>query len=210
MQDINRARAEIVRWFQRVYDRGLTTSSGGNISLRVGGHIVITPAGGDKGALTPADCAVAMLADGSVLEGRPSCELPMHLAVYRARPDVTAILHAHPVHLCAFSVIDTPLRTDLFAEDYLLVPHMAVVPYFSPSSDDLAIAAAQASPGAQALLLRRHGVMTLGADLAQCFGRLECLEHTARIQWMCLGRKDARPLNDAQKQDLDCRFRPQE
>ena len=200
-------REEIVRWFDRVYARGLTTSSGGNLSLRVGEHVAISPTGGDKGALRPADIAVVRLADGRHVEGLPpSCELPMHLAVYAARPSVQAILHAHPVYGSCFAACRATLRTDLFAEDYLLVPHLGVAEYFTPSSPELAQAVASAAHGAHAVLLRGHGVMTLGDTMARCFARLECLEHTAQVQWQCMGRKDIRWLNDEQKADIDRRF----
>ncbi|MCD4828477.1 MAG: class II aldolase/adducin family protein [Candidatus Cloacimonetes bacterium] len=205
---LEQARQSIAQWFARVYARGLTTAAGGNLSLRVGGHVVISPSGGDKGALQASDCAVVSLEAASRIDGlAPSCELPMHLAIYRARPDVAAIMHAHPVHVSAFAVCSATLRTDLFAEDYLLVPRLGVAAYHTPSSPALAEAAADAALGCQAVLLQGHGVLTLGDDLAQCFARLECLEHTAQVQWLCLGRRDVRWLSAEQKADIDQRLR---
>lgn len=176
-------RDEIVRTMERIYRFQMTTTSGGNLSIRDDdGSIWITPAAVDKGNLRREDI-VRVGPDGSV-EGthRPSSEFPFHRAIYAARPDLKAIVHAHPVALVAFSICRRVPDTRLLPQSRRVCGPVGFAPYALPGSEALGrnIAAAFAE-GAPCLVLENHGVVTGGATLAQAFQRFETLEFAAKI-----------------------------
>lgn len=165
---------------RRLYQAGFTTTSGGNLSLRVGGDLWITPAALDKGTLQ-ADQVVCVRPDGTTDSAlRPSSELPFHRAILDARPDVRAIVHAHSSALIACSAIGRMPDTLLVDPEGLCAP-LASVPYALPGSASLgsAIAAAFAK-GASCVLLENHGAVTAGPDLRVAHARFETFEQAAR------------------------------
>ena len=175
-------RDEIVQTIERIYRYRMTTTSGGNVSLRdENGDIWITPARIDKGALRREDI-VAVRADGS-RDGphRPSSEFPFHQAIYRARPDLRAIVHAHPVALVAFSICRSLPNTALFPQASDVCGRVGMAAYALPGSEDLGrnIAAVFAG-GCDSVLLENHGVVVTGQTLAQAFQRFETLEFAAK------------------------------
>ncbi|MCD4652259.1 MAG: class II aldolase/adducin family protein, partial [Candidatus Cloacimonetes bacterium] len=126
---------QIVEMQNMVYLRQLSTAAGGNISIRDRETVWLTPSGTDKYCLTPESIAKVNIATGEASGKRkPSCETAMHLSVYRARSDVNAIIHAHPLYCSVFSVIDTPLRTDIVSESWILIGKPGYVAGFSPGS----------------------------------------------------------------------------
>jgi L-fuculose-phosphate aldolase len=175
-------RAEILEIGRRLDAKGLITAAEGNLSVKDGDRIFITAGGAYKGRLTPEQVVVTDL-EGRVVEGeaRVSSELPMHLAIYRARPDVRAVVHAHPPVATAFAVAHVPLDRPILAEAVLLLGSVPVVPYAPPSTAELASAVASGVAQAQALLLANHGAVTLGESLARAHERMETLEHLARV-----------------------------
>lgn len=174
----------LVATLQRLYDYGMTTTSGGNISLKDDdGNIWITPGGIDKGSLRPEDI-VKVTPDGKVIGiHRPSCELPFHAAVYSRRHDVRAVLHAHSPALVAFSMIGA-------CPDPTLVPGSAEVcgkvtfsHYDIPGSASLGrIIAAEFERGADSVMMENHGAVMCGRTIAEAFRRFETLDYIARIQ----------------------------
>lgn len=175
-------RDEIVQTMQRIYGYRMTTTSGGNLSLRdENGDVWITPAGIDKGSLRPADI-VCIRADGR-REGphRPSSEYPFHQAIYQQRPDLRAVVHAHPVALVAFSICRQVPNTALFPQASHVCGKVGFAPYALPGSEQLGrhIAAVFAQ-GSDCVLLENHGVVMGGRDLAHAFQRFETLEFTAK------------------------------
>lgn len=184
----------------RIYDRRLTTPSGGNLSvLDADGGLWVTPSQSDKGRLTP-DRMVRIAADGS-WSGRfkPTSEWPFHRAVLQARPDCRAVAHAHPTSLVAFSVVGKPLPLTQFPDLCRWVDRVGFSPYATPGSQALgdnlrAVFAA----GCDATLMQNHGVVTCGRDLWQAYGRLEALEHLASILLAGARLGPLRPLTDAQ------------
>lgn len=175
-------RDEIVQTMARIYAYRMTTTSGGNLSIRdEEGSIWITPARIDKGSLVRADI-VRVLADGCS-DGRhpPSSEYPFHEAIYRARPDLQAVIHAHPVALVAFSMCRTVPDTTIFPQASHVCGRVGYAPYALPGSKQLGeqIAAVFAQ-GFHCVLLENHGVVIGGSDLATAFQRFETLEFTAR------------------------------
>jgi L-fuculose-phosphate aldolase len=175
-------RDAIVATMERIYRSRMTTTSGGNLSVRdEDDGVWITPARLDKGALRRDDI-VRVNRDGGV-EGphRPSSEFPFHLAIYRRRPDLGAIVHAHPVALVAFSICREVPDTALFPQARHVCGPVGYAPYALPGSERLGANIADVfARGHHCVLLENHGVVIGGADLAQAFQRFETLEFTAQ------------------------------
>ncbi|MFT3782130.1 MAG: class II aldolase/adducin family protein [Nibricoccus sp.] len=175
-------REELVATMQRIYRYRMTTTSGGNLSiLDPDGSIWITPSRVDKGALTPNDI-VRVFADGK-REGAhpPSSEFPFHAEIYRRRPDIKAIVHAHPGALVAFSICRQIPDTRVQSHVHEVCGKIALAPYACPGTQDLGdnIAATFAA-GADCVLLENHGVVIGGRDLREAFQRFETLEFAAQ------------------------------
>jgi L-fuculose-phosphate aldolase len=175
-------RDELVQTMERIYRHRMTTTSGGNLSLRdEDGDVWITPARVDKGNLRPVD-VVRIRADGRV-EGlhRPSSEYPFHQAIYRRRPDLRAVVHAHPVALVAFSICRKVPDTSLFPQAHHVCAVVGYATYALPGSEQLGERIADVfARGFGCVLLENHGVVVGGQDLAEAFQRFETLEFTAR------------------------------
>ena len=193
-------RDELLLAMERIYHYRLTTTSGGNLSLReYNGDVWITPARLDKGALRREDI-VRVFPDGSVDgPGAPSSELPFHLEIYRRRPDISGIVHAHPVALVAFSIARQVPDTRLFHQARHVCGQAGFAPYRLPGSDALGDAVAAAfESGFNSVILENHGVVTAGRTFHQAFRRFETFEFTGKtiIKARLLG--DVRYLTDEQ------------
>jgi L-fuculose-phosphate aldolase len=175
-------RDQIVRIMDRIYSNRLTTLSGGNLSVRdVNGDVWITPAGIDKGNLSPDDI-MCVRSDGmTVGPHRPSSELPFHRWIYERRPDIAAIVHAHPTALVSFSIVRIVPDTAIIPQANSVCGLVGYAPYALPGSDQLGrnIAATFAS-GYNVVLLENHGAVTGGTDLLNAYHRIETLEFCAR------------------------------
>ncbi len=175
-------REELVETMRRIYRYKMTTTSGGNLSiLDPDGSIWITPSRVDKGNLQPADI-VRLHADGRAEGLHPaSSEFPFHREIYRRRPDIRAIVHAHPGALVAFSICRKVPDTRVQSHVHSVCGRVAIAPYACPGTAELGdkIAATFAG-GAECVLLENHGVVVGGADLAEAFQRFETLEFAAR------------------------------
>ncbi len=176
-------RDELVLTMQRIYRYKMTTTSGGNLSiLDENGDIWITPTGVDKGTLTANDI-VCVRADGRV-EGlhRPSSEYPFHKAIYAIRPDLKAIVHAHPMALVAFSIAHKVPDTRLFHQAWRSNGTVAFAPYGVPGSEDLGRKIAQKyAEGFDSVILENHGVCCGGQNLQKAFGKFETLEMCCKV-----------------------------
>lgn len=175
-------RDEILQTMQRIYRYRMTTTSGGNLSIRDDDDVVwITPARLDKGNLQRSDI-VAVEPYGqtnSVL--RPSSELPFHQAIYRARPDIRAIVHAHPVALVAFSICRAIPNTRIFHQAFFMCGKVGFAPYALPGSEALGRNIAdQFAQGFDSVILENHGVVVGGQTLSHAFQRFESFEFAAK------------------------------
>lgn len=178
-----REKEEIVYYMQRLYQKGLTTCTGGNISVLTGNkEILITPSGLDKGRLA-AKFIVHLNDSGENLTPacRPSMEVNMHRAIYRQNPYFKTIIHAHPHYSTLFSVAGKKINTRLTGETYAIAGDPAYVPYKIMASDELAMSVAMAFENAKVVVMQNHGVVTAGDDLSECFNRLEVLESAAHL-----------------------------
>lgn len=175
-------RDQLVAIMNRIYHNGMTTLSGGNLSIQDdNGDIWITPSGIDKGKLTPKDI-MCVKADGS-LEGphSPSSELPFHRAIYRLRPDLKAIVHAHPPALVSFSIVREVPDTRIIPQANRVCGPVGYAPYALPGSEMLGEnIAATFAEGYNVVILENHGVAAGGATLLEAFHRLETLDFCAR------------------------------
>jgi L-fuculose-phosphate aldolase len=216
LKALDAQREAVAAAMRRIYSLRLTTTTGGNISLRLpdspslpGGGCVITPSGGDKSATTAAEIAV-LDAAGTALtrQARPSSEFPMHLAIYRRCPRVGAIVHAHPPTASAFTATDEPILTDLTSEAFAILRHVVVVPYALTASERLAELVADAARGANCLLLENHGVVTLGTTLEEATSRLEVLESAAWQTWLLKTMGGGRRLSAEQIRELEKHYGP--
>ena len=192
-------RDELVATMDRIYRYHMTTTSGGNLSiLDPDGSIWITPSRVDKGSLRPDDI-VRMKADGS-REGLhpPSSEFPFHREIYRRRPDIKAIVHAHPGALVAFSIVRRLPETRVQTHAHALCGKVAYAAYACPGSQELGDKIAQTfSEGADCVMLENHGVVIGGRDLAEAFQRFETLEFVAQtvIRASALGELKTLPAD---------------
>lgn len=208
MPDAREQKRELVDAARFLFERGLAFATSGNVSLREGDRILITPTGASLGSLRSADIAKADL-DGSVIGKRlPSKELPFHLAIYRARPDVAAVVHVHSHYAVALACL-----RDLNTEDALppLTPYyvmsagrLPVAPYFPPGDARLGAAVEARAAGASAVLLRNHGLIAYGATLQRAVYLTEEVEATARL-FLELGDR-AQALDAASVAELRARF----
>jgi L-fuculose-phosphate aldolase len=187
---------------ERIYAYGMTTTSGGNVSVRdETGDTWITPARVDKGTLRRQDI-VRILPDGS-REGLhpPSSENPFHLSIYEARPDIRAIIHAHPGALVSFSICGLAPDTRLFPEARNVCGEVAFAPYALPGSKLLGEKIAEQFASAarpNCVMLENHGIVVGGTDLEEAFARFETLEFTAQTIINARQLGEVRYLDDDQ------------
>lgn len=180
---------QLVMFMQRIYDKRLTTMSGGNLSIRDDdGNIWITPAGVDKGTLTRRDI-ICVKPDGTVIgPHKPSSELSFHISVYKMRSDLHAVLHAHPPALVAFSIVRQCPSLDLIPTVRRVCPDVRIATYAVPGSETLgANVGAVFADGCDIAILENHGVCVGAPDMFTAFQRFETLNYTASLE--VLGRK---------------------
>jgi L-fuculose-phosphate aldolase len=186
-------RAQIVEVGRRLWARGYVASNDGNISVRTeDGRLLATPKGVSKGFMTP-DMLVATDLAGRKLAGDrdPSSELLMHLAVYEARPDIRAVVHAHPPLATGFAVAGIPLDRAVLAEVITTLGSIPIADYGTPSTEELPAAVRRYIKVHDGLLLANHGAMTCAADLMGAYYKMETVEHFAHISLVArlLGRE---------------------
>jgi L-fuculose-phosphate aldolase len=172
----------LTRAMERIYSYRMTTTSGGNLSiLDEAGSVWITPARIDKGGLRREDI-VEIRPDGEIVgRHKPSSEFPFHRGIYKARPDIRAIIHAHPVALVAFSICGKTPDTRLFPKAYSICGEVGFAPYALPGSEELgASIAAEFAKGFSCVMLENHGVVVGGANFEEAFRRFETLEFAAK------------------------------
>jgi L-fuculose-phosphate aldolase len=187
-------RGDIVEIGRRMYARGYTASNDGNISVRLGtDRLLMTPKSVCKGFMTPDMMCVTDL-DGRKLQGDrdPSSEMLMHLEVYRQRPDVQAVVHAHPPTATGFAVAGIPLDRAVLAEVLTTLGSIPIAEYATPSTSELPEAVRKYIRAHDGMLLANHGALTVGADLYAAYYKMETIEHFAHISLVArmLGREN--------------------
>lgn len=193
-------REQIVDIMKRIYIGEMTTLSGGNLSvLDEHGDLWITPAGIDKGSLTPGDI-VCVKPDGSYARAhRPSSEFPLHRAIYEKRPDLRAVLHAHPPALVAFSISGEIPDTRIIPQANRVCGVIKYAPYALPGSEALGRNIADTFElGVDIVMLENHGLATGGVDLLEAYQRMETLDFCARTLLNARGVGKVQVLSDSQ------------
>jgi L-fuculose-phosphate aldolase len=196
-------RADIVEVGRRMYARGYTASNDGNISVKLdAGRLLMTPKSVCKGFMTPEMMCITDL-DGRKLQGErdPSSEMLMHLEVYRCRPDVQAVVHAHPPTATGFAVAGIPLDRAVLAEVLTTLGSIPIAAYATPSTRELPEAVRQYVKAHDGMLLANHGALTVGSDLFSAYYKMETIEHFARISLVArlLGRENLIAREEVQR-----------
>ena len=178
-----RLKEDIVEVGRRIYNLGFVAANDGNISVRIGDNeILATPTGVSKGFMTP-EMIIKVDMAGNQLEGemKPSSELKLHLEVYRQRPDVRAVLHAHPPVATAFAVAGIPLDRPVLPEIVITLGTIPIAQYATPSTEELPASVRPYLEKHDAILLENHGALTVGNDLFNALFKMEQIEHFAKI-----------------------------
>ena len=197
----------IVEVGKLLYDRSYVVASDGNVSIRLGENTVLaTPTMTSKGRMTEDDLALTDMDGKTLSDRRASSELAMHLLIYKMRPDIQAVCHAHPPHGTAFAVAGLAIDKPILSEVILTLGCVPLTDYGTPSTDELTEAMKPFVPHHNALLMANHGAVAFGEDLWQAFDRLETLEHTARIAILAKALGGANDLpQDAIKKLIEIR-----
>ncbi len=186
-------RADIVEVGRRMYARGYVASNDGNISIRLDDSTILTtPKSVSKGFMT-ADMMVLVDLEGKKIRGTrdASSELLMHLEVYKNRPDVRAVVHAHPPTATGFAVAGIPLDRAVLAEVVTTLGSIPIAEYGTPSTPELPAAVRKYIKAHDGLLLANHGALTIGPDVFAAYYKMETIEHFAKISLVArqLGRE---------------------
>jgi L-fuculose-phosphate aldolase len=186
-------RADIVECGRRLWHRGYVASNDGNISVRLDDQrLITTPTAVSKGFMTP-DMMVITDLEGRKISGERSAssELKMHLEVYKHRPDVRAVVHAHPPTATGFAVAGIPLDRAVLAEVITTLGSIPIAEYATPSTEELPAAVRRYIKAHDGLLLANHGALAVAADLFTAYHRMETIEHFAKISLVArmLGRE---------------------
>jgi L-fuculose-phosphate aldolase len=179
------ARPQILEAGRRLRDRFFIASNDGNISARISeNEVLITPTGVNKGDVT-SEMILKIDMQGKVISGagKPSSETKMHLAVYRTRPDVQAIVHAHPPTATGFAACRIRLDQDVILPEVVFgLGKIGFAEYGTPTTDEIPNAVVKEIPDCEALILANHGALTVGPDVMQAYYRMEVLEMYARVR----------------------------
>ncbi|HOV92830.1 MAG TPA: class II aldolase/adducin family protein [Candidatus Kapabacteria bacterium] len=196
-------KSDIVNYAHRLYNKQLISSSGGNISVRAeDNYLLITPSGLDKGNLTESDICLAdfdgnlILRDNQSRNLKLSMESQMHIAIYKTRSDIRAIIHSHPIFASAYSSTQEIINTHLTGEIFAIVGNPAYVEYARMGSSELAELVGQSAIESNVQILANHGVIAYGKDLFEAYNRTEIIEYAAHLTFLTKLIGSANPLND--------------
>ncbi|MCL2289618.1 MAG: class II aldolase/adducin family protein [Bacteroidetes bacterium] len=181
-------RKQVAQIMRRLYERGLTTTSGGNVSFKnADGHIFITASQSDKSCIDESKIVVLDKNFKNLTPKlKPSMETEMHIKIYENRPDISAIVHSHPVFASTFAVSDVKLDTFITEEAGYILGEIAVLEHRTMGSSELAKACSEGLMKHNVGLMKNHGAIAVGRNLIEAFDRIEVLEFTARIHFNCL------------------------
>jgi L-fuculose-phosphate aldolase len=191
-------RQELIRVTRIVTEQGLVCSSDGNISMRLdNNHFLMTPTGLYKMGMATEDPIVVNW-EGEVVKGKPgyqpTSEFKMHLEVYRQRPDLNAVLHAHPPYCIALTVANIPFPTMLVPEVLMAIGEVPTAPYARPGTEDLVSSVSDLIIDHDSILLSHHGSVNASETLEGALIALERMEHTAKIYYLASSMGELVPL----------------
>lgn len=198
-----RLRKAICEIGKLAYGKGYIVGADGNLSARMSdGTILITPAGAMKGFLDPQHIAHIDMA-GNVLDGGPkaSSEKAIHIVVYEERPEMRAMVHAHPPHAVAMTIAGIDLQQPFIPEIIVTIGGIPTAPFGTPGTDELPESIRAIIKCSDTVVMQNHGSVTIGINLLDAFKKLDMLEHTAKILWLahCVGKVNPLPPEAVRK-----------
>ena len=202
--DFKTEKKEVAYFMRRLYEQRLTTTSGGNISLKSGDHIVITPSQTDKARIIADEIGILTTSgENQTPHLKPSMESKMHLAIYNCRPDVKAIVHAHPVFATSFCISKKEIKTNLAGETWAVIGSPVKAAYRLMGTHDLADVVAEASLEGNVILLENHGILAVGESLLQAYDRLEVTETAAKMTFITDMMGERKELSETELKEID-------
>ena len=183
MTNPEQLKAELCDVCHCMWEHGWVAANDGNVSALLDNHhILCTPSGISKREVTP-EMLIIVDENGNLVEGdrKPSTELPMHIRCYRERPDIQAVVHAHPPMSTTFAVANVPLDDYAMIETILTLGAVPIAPYATPGTEQVPDSITPYLHNHDAILMRAHGAITMGKDLKTALYRMETLEHFAKI-----------------------------
>lgn len=206
--DFLKEKEEVAYFMRRLYNKNLTTTSGGNISMRVGdNHFLVTASQTDKGRMSSNDVGLVNLEGESITAGfKASMETGMHLAVFKQREDVQAIVHAHPTFATAFAITNKSVNCKLMGEARAICGEAAIAKYKLMGTFELANVVAQATEKANIVQMENHGVLAVGTSLLEAFDRLEVFEASAKLTFITEIMGNRKELSSDELSQIDALF----
>ncbi len=206
MQNEYEIKKEMCEIGKRVYNRGMVAANDGNFSVRISeNEVLCTPTGVSKGFMTPEYiCKVDL--DGNVLQAnkgfRPSSEIKMHLRVYKERPDVKSVVHAHPLYATTFAIAGIPLTQPIMPEAVIALGCVPIAKYGTPSTVEIPDAVSEHLQYFDAVLLENHGALAYSDTLLNAYHKMESLEFYARLLWQTMQIGGPQELDKEQVEKL--------
>ena len=207
--DYKAERKKVAGFMRRLYKQRLTTTSGGNISIRITDDIIaITASATDKGRMRWKEVGLINLSGENLTPGlKPSIESGMHISIYKKKKDVLTIVHAHPVFASAFTAMKCKIDTTLTAEACAILGEPLIVPYALMGTAKLAGLVSESALISDILLLENHGILATGKSLLQAFDKIEVLENAARMTFIVELARNKSPLSKARIIEIEKHFR---
>lgn len=191
---------------KRIYDKGMVASNDGNISVKLNDNeFLCTPTGVSKGFMTP-EYICKVDKDGKVLQAngnfKPSSEIKMHMRVYKERPDVGAVVHAHPLYATGFAIAGIPLTQPIMPEAVIALGCVPIAEYGTPSTEEIPDAVSKYLQSFDAVLLENHGALSYSDNLLNAYHKMESVEFYARLLYISKQLGGPKELSDSQVQRL--------
>ena len=191
---------------KRIYDRGMVANNDGNISVKIGpDEFLCTPTGVSKGFMTP-EFICKVDRNGKVIQAnkgfKPSSEIKMHMRVYKERPDVNSVVHAHPMYATSFAIAGIPLTEPIMPEAVIALGCVPIAEYGTPSTEEIPDAVSKYVQHYDAVLLENHGALSYSDSLINAYYKMESLEFYAQLLYQSRLLGGPKRLSDAQVQRL--------
>jgi L-fuculose-phosphate aldolase len=197
---------EICEIGKRIYNRNMVAANDGNISVKLNDNeFLCTPTGVSKGFMTP-EYICKVDKEGVVIEAsegfRPSSEIKMHMRVYKERPDVMSVVHAHPMYATAFAIAGIPLTQPIMPEAVITLGSVPIAEYGTPSTEEIPDAISKYLPYYDAVLLENHGALTYGDSLLNAYHKMESVEFYAQLLFLSKQLGGPKELSEEQVRRL--------
>ena len=191
---------------KRIYDKGMVAANDGNISVKLNDNeFLCTPTGVSKGFMTP-EYICKVDADGKVIEAnpgfKPSSEIKMHMRVYKERPDVNAVVHAHPMYATGFAIAGIPLTQPIMPEAVISLGAVPIAEYGTPSTEEIPDAISKYLQSYDAVLLENHGALSFSDSLLNAYHKMESVEFYAKLLYISKQLGGPKELSQSQVERL--------